>query len=115
MAPPQNPQAPLQERLLALAQTLQFAWFCGHVTLLFSALRYGMSYIRFHYYTRWARLSYRTAFIGAAVTYGIVVYKQYKARARQGKNTGALAMLADENVQYLGELRCLPLLLTVLT
>jgi len=84
-----------------LAQTLQFAWFVGHVSLLLCTLRYGLSYLTFNYYSRWAIFSYRTAFVAAAVTYGIVVYKGYRARMRQGKNTGALALLADENVQYL--------------
>ena len=98
--PPQN--LPLQERLMRLAKTLQFAWFIGHVSLLLCTLRYGLSYITFNSYSRWARVSYRTAFVAAAVTYGIVVYKGYRARIRQGKQTGALALLTDENVQYLG-------------
>jgi hypothetical protein len=100
MAPPTQTLT-LQERLMHLAQTLQFAWFVGHVSLLLCTIRYGLSYLTFNYYSRWARFSYRTAFIAAAVTYGIVVYKGYRARMRQGKNTGALALLADENVQYL--------------
>lgn len=91
---------------MALAQTLQFAWFVGHVSLLLCTVRYGLSYLTFNYYSRWARFSYRTAFIAAAVTYGIVVYKGYRARMRQGKNTGAVALLADENVQYLR--KCAP-------
>lgn len=98
--PPQN--LTLQERLVRLAQTLQFAWFVGHVSLLLCTLRFGLSYITFHSTSRWARFSYRTAFVSAAVTYGIVVYKGYRARMRQGKPTGALALLTDENVQYLG-------------
>lgn len=101
MAGPQPSSLTLQERLVALAQTLQFAWFAGHVSLLLCTIRYGLSYLTFNYYSRWARFSYRTAFIAAAVTYGIVVYKGYRARTRQGKNTGAVALLADENVQYL--------------
>jgi len=84
-----------------MAKTLQFAWFCGHLTLLACALRYFLSYIRFNYYSKMASFSYRTAFIAAAVTYGIVVYKAYRARIRQGRQTSGLAMLADENVQYL--------------
>ncbi len=61
----------------------------------------------FHPYTRWARYSYRTAFVAAAATYGIVVYKAHRARMRggsrqQGGANGALALLGDENVQYLG-------------
>ena len=102
MAPPPPQNLPLQERLILLAKTLQFAWFVGHVSLLLCTLRYGLSYITFNSYSRWARVSYRTAFVAAAVTYGIVVYKGYRARIRQGKQTGALALLTDENVQYLG-------------
>ncbi|KAF2842596.1 hypothetical protein M501DRAFT_993318 [Patellaria atrata CBS 101060] len=102
MAPPPPATLPLQQRLIQLAQTLQFAWFAGHLTLLFCAFRYGLSYITFHFNSRWAKFSYRTAFIAASVTYGIVVYKAYRARIRAGKQGGALGLLADENVQYLG-------------
>lgn len=109
MAPPPPATLPLQQRVLQLAQTLQFAWFVGHVTLLFCAARYALSYITFHYYTKWARFSYRTAFIAAAATYGIVVFKSFRARARSGKpQGGALAIAGDENVQYLGELSTSP-------
>jgi len=92
---------PLGQRLAALAQTLQFAWFAGHVTLLLSTLRYGLSYITFNFSSRWASFSYRTAFLSACVTYGIVVYKAYRARMRAGKQSGVVALATDENVQYL--------------
>jgi transmembrane protein 33 len=38
------------------------------------------------------------------VTYGIVVYKAFRARTRAGSKMqgGILALAADENVQYLG-------------
>lgn len=41
--------------------------------------------------------------MAAAVTYGIVVFKAYRARARAGNRQqgGALALAGDENVQYL--------------
>jgi transmembrane protein 33 len=111
MAPPPA-SLPLQQRLMMLAQTLQFAWFCGHLTLLFCTLRYGLSYITFNFYSGWAVFSYRTAFLAAAVTYGIVVYKGYRSRMRAGKQDSILKLLTDENVQYLGECReskaCLP-------
>lgn len=63
-----------------------------------------MSYITFNYYSTWAQLSYRTAFISAAATYGIVVYKAFRARTRAGSRAqgGLLSFAADENVQYLG-------------
>ena len=70
-------------------------------TLLFATLRYGLSYISFNYASRSARFSYRLAFLAAAVTYGIVVYKAYRARVRAGKPNGILGLVADENVQYL--------------
>ncbi|KAL4803216.1 hypothetical protein BDV18DRAFT_44704 [Aspergillus unguis] len=103
MAPP-SPNQPLVERLKALAQTLQFAWFIGHVTLLGSVFRYLLSYVTFNYYSGAAQVSYRLAFISAAATYGIVVYKGHIARGRlQGSLPSVLLKLAgDENVQYLG-------------
>lgn len=57
-----------------------------------------------NYYTRMAQFSYRLAFVAAAATYGIVVYKTLRARAKAGlKFTPQLGvtLLADENVQYL--------------
>ncbi|KAF9781925.1 hypothetical protein IL306_012772 [Fusarium sp. DS 682] len=103
MAPPPNPNLPLQERLLALAKTLQFGWFVGHLTLILTTCRYSLSWLRMNYYTRMAQLSYRTAFIAAAITYGIVVYKTMRARAKTGARAAPspMALLADENIQYL--------------
>ena len=73
------------------------------MTLLLASIRYGLSYITFNYYSRWARYSYRTSFVAAAATYGIVVSKAYRARSRPGSRQqgGALALAGDENVQYL--------------
>ncbi|KAG2414596.1 hypothetical protein HFD88_003787 [Aspergillus terreus] len=104
MAPPPPSNLPLAERLKALAQTLQFAWFVGHVTLLVSVFRYLLSYVTFNYYSSTAQVSYRLAFLSAAVTYGIVVYKGHIARGRlQGSVPSIVLKLAgDENVQYLG-------------
>jgi hypothetical protein len=97
------PPAPLQERLLHLAQTLQFGWFVGHVSMLFFTFRYVIYYLTMKTGGKWARFCYRTAFVSALVTYGIVVYKGYRARVRQGKSTSPLALIGDENVQYLSE------------
>jgi len=100
MAPPPPASLPLTQRLLHLGQTLQFTWFVGHVTLLFCTLRYGLSYITLNYYSNWAKFTYRTAFIAAAATYGIVVYKAYFARIRAGR-VKPLEVAGDENFQYL--------------
>jgi hypothetical protein len=103
MAPAPNPALPLQQRLLALAQTLQFAWFAGHLTLILTTLRYSFSWLRMNYYGGMAQFSYRTSFIAAALTYGIVVYKTQRARAKTGNAMpgGVVGLLSDENVQYL--------------
>ncbi|KAI1824206.1 hypothetical protein F4861DRAFT_507142 [Xylaria intraflava] len=102
MAPPPPANLPLGERLLALAQTLQFAWFSGHLILILCLFRYALSYITFNYYSGWARFSYRLSFLSAALTYGIVVYKTLRARQKVGaKVPSALGLLSDENVQYL--------------
>jgi len=103
MAPP--PEVPLPQRLMALAQTLQFGWFVGHFTLLLTTFRYALAAIKFSTNTRVASVCYRLGFLSAAVTYGIVVYKAYRPRVRNGQlpggQAGVLKVLGDENVQYL--------------
>ncbi|KAI1081788.1 hypothetical protein F5B20DRAFT_535386 [Whalleya microplaca] len=103
MAPPPSASLPLTERVLALVKTLQFAWFSGHLVLLLCIFRYSFSYIAMNYYSRWAQFTYRTAFFSAALTYGIVVYKTWRARQKIGSKYpgGAVGILSDENVQYL--------------
>jgi transmembrane protein 33 len=65
--------------------------------------RYAFSWLRMNYYGWMAQACYRTSFVAAAVTYGIVVYKTQKARAKTGtKSGGVVGILSDENVQYLG-------------
>ncbi|KAL6241132.1 Transmembrane nucleoporin [Rhinocladiella similis] len=103
MAPPPPPNASLGERITRLATTLQFAWFLGHFTLLLSVFRYGLSYFTFNYNSKWAAFTYRLAFVSAVATYGIVVFKAYRARVKPGDPVGrtAILLLSDENVQYL--------------
>lgn len=95
---------PLQERLKKLAQTLQFTWFVGHLSVVLSVISYFSSYLSFNFYSPMATFSYRSAFFSAAVTYGIVVYKAFRARTRpKGRLTlSPLVIISDENVQYLG-------------
>ncbi|KAI0398562.1 hypothetical protein F5Y17DRAFT_411077 [Xylariaceae sp. FL0594] len=103
MAPPPSPDLPLTERVLALAKTLQFAWFSGHLVLILCIIRYGFSYLTWNSYSGMARFTYRLSFISAALTYGIVVYKTWRARQKVGAKfpTSPIGLLADENVQYL--------------
>jgi transmembrane protein 33 len=49
-----------------------------------------------------AQFCYRLTFLSAAATYGIVVYKTWRARQKQGaRQPGPLGFLSDENIQYL--------------
>jgi hypothetical protein len=75
-----------------------------HLVLLLCIFRYTLSYITFNYYSRWARFTYRLSFVSAALTYGIVVYKTWRARQKVGAKHpgGFIGILSDENVQYLG-------------
>jgi hypothetical protein len=74
-----------------------------HLTLILATLRYGFSWLRMNYYGSMAQFSYRTSFVAAAVTYGIVVYKTQRARAKTNTKMpgGVIGLLSDENVQYL--------------
>ncbi|KAL0471661.1 hypothetical protein QR685DRAFT_210293 [Neurospora intermedia] len=102
MAPPPPADLPLAQRIQKLAQTLQFAWFAGHATLLLCVTRYAFSWLRMNYYGRMAQFCYRTTFLSAALTYGIVVYKTWRARQKTGaKPANVVSYLTDENVQYL--------------
>ena len=58
-----------------------------------------------NYYGGMAQFCYRVTFLAAAATYGIVVYKSFRARVRTGQTlpNGIIGLLADENIQYLGE------------
>lgn len=81
------------------------SYFASHVTLILCTIRYAFSLVRFNYYGGMAKFTYRTSFVAAAITYGLVVYKVLKARANSEKRaaSGYIGLLADENVQYLGK------------
>lgn len=105
MAPPPTQTLALSDRLMALVQTLQFSWFMGHLTLLLSTVYYTIAVVRFNAISGVAEFSYRLAFLSAAVTYGIVVFKAYRAKMQRGQagnpQQQVLSLLGDENVQYL--------------
>jgi hypothetical protein len=76
---------------------------CSHFVLLLCVGRYALSWMRMNYYRPFAQFCYRFAFISAAATYGIVVYKTWRARQKTGAKQpgGPLGYLSDENIQYL--------------
>lgn len=84
-------------------ELLLLIFLASHLTLLICLARYSLSWLSMNWYSRMGQLTYRTAFISAALTYGIVVYKTWRARQKVGaKYPGSLVgLLSDENVQYL--------------
>ncbi|KAK9379428.1 uncharacterized protein V2V93DRAFT_349299 [Kockiozyma suomiensis] len=87
---------PVSTRLIKLAKTLQFAWFAGHVFVLIGVFFYLLSVIRFAPSTPWARFWYREAYLSVVGTYGIVLYRSYRA-----STPTVTAVIRDDNVQYL--------------
>ncbi|ORZ15097.1 hypothetical protein BCR42DRAFT_416401 [Absidia repens] len=82
------------ERILQLVQSLQFSWFVGHVLTLLGTLFYILSYIAM----RAAVKPYKIAYLGALVSYGVVIYKTHgfpKFNTAYGQR-----LVMDENVQY---------------
>ena len=98
--PAKQQQVPIQQRLLILAKQSQFIWFLGHVLLLLSSTRYLISVVTFS--ASQHSFSYRLAFFGSLITYGIVLFKTYSdPRTRGAINLQLAAKIwADENMQY---------------
>jgi len=79
-----------------MATTQHYAWATGHTLLLLSAIRYYLALVTFKSPSPWW---YRTAFIGAIASYGIVCHKSLGTP--QPNVTYIRRALLDENVQYL--------------
>ncbi|KAI9473595.1 MAG: hypothetical protein EXX96DRAFT_487981 [Benjaminiella poitrasii] len=95
MAPPQASSVSLQDRVLALVKTLQFAWFSGHVLTLLGSFLYAFTLILF----RTNPSYYKTAYFGALLSYGVVIYKSHGKPRPNAEYARKLVM--DENAQYL--------------
>ncbi|KAL6304212.1 hypothetical protein BKA93DRAFT_784378 [Sparassis latifolia] len=85
-----------------MATTQHYMWAGGHFILLISSLRYFLAAILFRAVSAWW---YKTAFIGALVSYTIVCEKQYANERERLPPVLSLAfarrVLMEENVQYL--------------
>ncbi|CAO3682643.1 unnamed protein product [Rhizopus stolonifer] len=86
--------ASLQDRVIALVKTLQFAWFFGHVSTLFGTLLYVFSVLTFNS----SSSTYKYAYSGAMLSYGVVLYKSHGVPQPNGEYIRKL--LIDENAQY---------------
>ncbi|GAA5804498.1 hypothetical protein EDC94DRAFT_624434 [Helicostylum pulchrum] len=94
MAPP-TANTSLSTRVMSLVQTLQFAWFTGHVLTLLGTLTYLLTVALFRSNT----LLYKTAYFGALLSYGVVIYKSHGRPQPNAEYARKLVM--DENAQYL--------------
>ncbi len=85
---------------LTRCQHPQFVWFLGHTLLLACATRYFLAFITLSASSH--VLSYRLAFLGSLITYGVVIFKTYSNSQSRGKLDAAFAarVWTDENVQY---------------
>ncbi|KAI9484337.1 hypothetical protein BDB00DRAFT_775144 [Zychaea mexicana] len=93
--PTPSPSSSLQDRILNLVQTLQFAWFAGHVLTLVGSALHFLSVVMF----RSASKPYTIAYVGALISYGVVIYKTHGTP--QLNTHYAQRLVMDENVQYL--------------
>lgn len=84
-----------QQDLLAIVQTLQFAWFVGHATTLVALAFFFLSYVRVFplSYVFW----YKAALAGVVESFGVLLYQGV---AKNGFSVAQL--IRDDNVQYLG-------------
>lgn len=83
-------------------------WFYRHTTLLLSTAGYTIAIMKFGPVSGVAGFCYRLAFLSAAVTYGIVVFKPYRLRMQNGGGAKlqkqVLSLLGDDNVPYFGKI-----------
>ncbi|GAB5589802.1 Transmembrane nucleoporin [Umbelopsis nana] len=94
MATTTSSALPLQDRVLKLVKNPQFAWFLGHVAVLAGTLFYFLSLVTFKSNPR----AYSTAYLGALVSYGVVVYKSLGIPRANAAYLQKLML--DENFQY---------------
>ncbi|KAI8986010.1 hypothetical protein BDB01DRAFT_834788 [Pilobolus umbonatus] len=85
----------LSVRALALVKTLQFVWFSGHILTLLGSILYLLTVLLFRSNT----LLYKVAYLGAILSYGVVIYKTHGYP--QANPNYARKLLMDENAQYL--------------
>lgn len=86
-------QAFNKEQLISTVQTLQFAWFIGHVITLIGVFYFTITYVGIgkKYYWIW----YILALLGVVESFGILVFQLVK---KQGFNVNVLKK--DDNVHF---------------
>ncbi|KAJ2720870.1 Transmembrane nucleoporin [Coemansia sp. Benny D115] len=92
----QQPTTTAAERLVALTKTAQFYWWVGHVAVLVFGTLY---YVNRPFGWSGANWYYGKAYLGAILSYVIVIYKTYGPP--QLNLAFAHRLILDENVEYL--------------
>lgn len=80
-------------RLAQLAQSLQFAWFVGHLNVLIFSLLYFLLGRNSAFYV--------FAYLGVLSSFGIITFQQRHVFQIKGQAGGASSVLQNENVLYL--------------
>ncbi|KAG0368358.1 hypothetical protein BC939DRAFT_444487 [Gamsiella multidivaricata] len=95
---PATPSTPstLSARLQALVKGPQFVWWLGHLTVLICTVFYLPYWLTFNYKagSHW----YSRAFLGAILSYGVVVYKSFPKFKLEAQFLQSV--FVEENVQY---------------
>lgn len=111
---PANNQAPsnlpardksLVQRFMAVAKSLQFAWFTGHSVVLISSILYLLKMSEFYY---------RLAYLGVIESFGIIIYQQFFTRNEPLQTQDAAATKASIKSRVAGLLKSEDVLYLVL-
>ncbi|CAI4047121.1 hypothetical protein SUVZ_12G0340 [Saccharomyces uvarum] len=93
--PPTKDQS-LVQRFLAVAKSLQFAWFTGHSVVLISSILYLF---------KMSEVYYRLVYLGVIESFGIIIYQQFFTRNEPLQTAGAAATKASVKSRISGLLK----------
>ncbi|QID86582.1 Transmembrane nucleoporin [Saccharomyces pastorianus] len=94
-APPTRDQS-LVQRFMAVAKSLQFAWFTGHSVVLISTILYLF---------KMSEVYYRLVYLGVIESFGIIIYQQFFTRNEPLQTPGAAATKASVKSRISGLLK----------
>ncbi|CAI1563959.1 hypothetical protein SEUBUCD646_0L00450 [Saccharomyces eubayanus] len=93
--PPTRDQS-LVQRFMAVAKSLQFAWFTGHSVVLISTILYLF---------KMSEVYYRLVYLGVIESFGIIIYQQFFTRNEPLQTPGAAATKASMKSRISGLLK----------
>ncbi|CAI4045637.1 nucleoporin POM33 SKDI_12G0340 [Saccharomyces kudriavzevii IFO 1802] len=95
----------LVQRFMAVAKTLQFAWFTGHAVVLISSILYLF---------KMSECYYRLVYLGVIESFGIIIYQQFFTRNEPLQTQDAAATKASVKSRIAGLLKSEDVLYLVL-